>query len=118
MVSRVVPPAIVRLPLSGGDWIDVQKELNAGDYYDQLLAMAERKPFAKLLQYLIGWSLVGLDGQPLPYSRDLPEEVRRDTIRSLDKGTVRELVAVVDRHETAGDAEREAKKNGTVGVGA
>lgn len=107
---RVVTPQIVRLPLSDGDWIDIQQELNAGDYFDFLTAMADRKPFSKILAYLIGWSLVGLDGQPLPYSLDLPENVRRDTVRSLDKGTTRELIATLDRHEAAQDEARDAKK--------
>jgi hypothetical protein len=107
---RVVQPAIVRLPLSAGDFIDVQKELNAGDYYDLLVAMADRKPFAKILAYLIGWSLVGLDGQPLPYSLELPETARRDTVRSLNKATYRELSAVLDRHEQAEEKAFDAKK--------
>jgi hypothetical protein len=116
--SRVVAPQTIRLTLSGGDWVDVQKELNAGDYYDLLLALVDRKPFAKLLTYLVSWSLLGLDGQPLPYTRELPEALRRDTIRSLDKGTVRELIGLLDRHEAAVDAEREEKKRVPAGVGA
>jgi hypothetical protein len=107
---RVVQPAIVRLLLSGGDYIDVQKELNAGDYHDLLVAMADRTPFAKILAYLIGWSLVGLDGHPLPYSLELPERERRDTVRSLNKATYRELAAVLDRHEKAEEAALDAKK--------
>lgn len=109
-ICRVVSPETVRLPLSHGDYIDVQKELNAGDYFDYILAMAERKPFAKLLAYLIGWSLVGLENAPVPYSLDLPETARRDTIRSLNTPTVKELAAVIDRHEAAIDAARTEKK--------
>jgi hypothetical protein len=107
---RVVQPELVRLRLSGDDYIDVQKELNAGDYFDLLVAMADRKPFAKILAYLVGWSLVGLDEQPLPYSLELPENVRRDTIRSLDKGTYSELSSVINRHERAEEAAADAKK--------
>lgn len=103
-------PAIVRLPLSGGDYVDVQQELNAGDYFDLLVAMGDRKPFAKILAYLIGWSLVGGEGQPLPYSLDQSEAERRDTVRSLNKATMRELIAVIDRHEKAEEAAIEAKK--------
>jgi hypothetical protein len=109
-ICRVVQPGITRLSLSGGDYIDVQQELNAGDYYDLLIAMTDRKPFAKILAYLLGWSLVGLDGQPLPYSLALPEQERRDTIRNLNKSTLRELVAVIDRHEEAEEAALVAKK--------
>ena len=112
-INRVVRPAIVRLPLSGGDWVDVLQELNAGEYYDCLVAMSERKPFAKVVQYVVGWSLVGFEDQPLPYSLELPESVRRDTLRSLDQATIRELVAVIDKHEQAHD---DAKKKTRAGV--
>ena len=108
---RVVTPGTTRLPLSDGDWIDVVAELNAGEYFDLISALTERKPFARILAYLLGWSLVDAAGQPLPYSlRPEDEAERRDTVRSLDKGTLRELVAVLDRHEAAGDAARAEKK--------
>jgi hypothetical protein len=100
----------VRLPLSGGDYIDVQKELNAGDYFDLLVALEDRKPFAKVLAYLIGWSLTGLDDKPLPYSLDLPENVRRDTVRSLDKATYIELSTIIKKHERAEEAAADVKK--------
>jgi len=107
---RVAQPEMVRLPLSGGDFVDVQKELNAGDYFDLLVAMADRKPFAKIMAYLVGWNLVGLNDQPLPYSLDLPENVRRDTIRSLTKATYSELSAVINKHEQSEDRAADVKK--------
>jgi hypothetical protein len=107
---RVVAPAVERLPLSDGDFVDVNKELNSGQYVEMLGALVDRKPFAKPLAYLVGWSLVGLDGQPLPYDLDLPEEVRRATIGSLDKATMREITAAIDRHEAAEEAALDAKK--------
>jgi hypothetical protein len=108
---RVVAPGVVRLPLSDGDWIDVKRELNAGEYGDLLTALVDRQPFAKILQYVIGWSLIGLDGNPLPYALDLPETVRRDTIKSLDKQTLRELIAVLDKHEAIEEAALEKKRS-------
>lgn len=108
---RVVTPDQVRLPLSEGDWIEVKRELNAGEYYDQLVATSERRAFAKPIAYLLRWSLIDIDGTSLPYSADDPEEQRRGTIRSLDQDTIRELIAVIDRHEQAQDAARAAKKN-------
>jgi len=107
---RVVTPGTTRLPLSDGDWIDVVAELNAGEYFDLITALADRKPFAKILAYLQGWSLVDAAGAPLPFSLLIDEAERRDTVRALDKGTLRELVAVLDRHEAAGDAARAEKK--------
>ena len=111
MRCRIVRPGTVRLPLSGGDWVEVRRELNAGEYFDLLLAMSEKKPFAKILAYLLNWSLVGLDDAVLPVGPDLPDAERRSLLRSLDKATFRELVAVIDRHERDEEAALEAKKN-------
>jgi hypothetical protein len=107
---RVVAPEVVRLSLSDGDYLDVNKELNAGQYLELLTALVDRKPFAKALAYLVSWSLVGLNGQPLPYELDMPEDERRSTIGALDKGTVREITAVLDKHEAAEEQALTAKK--------
>ena len=108
---RVVQPEMVRLPLSGGDFIDVKRELNAGEYFDLLVAQADRQSYAKILAYVIGWSFVGAEGQPVPYSLDMPETARRDTVRSLDKDTSREVLAALDKHEQAVEAARAKKKD-------
>ena len=110
MGDVVSAPEVVRLPLSEGDFLDVTKELNAGEYFDLLTALSERKAFAKPIAYIVAWSLVGLDGAPLPYDLDLPEEVRRSTLRSLDKPTLREIGAAIDRHEAAEQTAIDAKK--------
>jgi hypothetical protein len=106
----VVLPETVRLNLSDGRFVVVVKELNAGEYYDLISAQAARKPFAKVLAYVLSWSLVGLDGQPLSYSVQLSEDERRDTVRSLRKARVLELIAAIDRHEAAQDAASAEKK--------
>jgi hypothetical protein len=108
--SRVVNPEVVRVPLSEGDYIDIKRDLNAGEYFDLLTVMAERRKFAKILAYLVGWSFVGQDDHPIPYALDDPEGARRDTIGALDKGTLRELVAAIDKHEAAQEAALAKKK--------
>ena len=75
---RVVEGERVRVPLSEGDYIDVKRDLNAGEYWDLLVALGERQKFAKILAYLLGWSLTGRDDHPIPYDVDDPEETRRD----------------------------------------
>lgn len=107
---RVVVPELVRLSLSGGDYLDVTKELNAGEYVDMLIAQTDRKLFAKPLAYLVAWSLTGVDDKPIPYDLEMPEEVRRSTIRSLDKATLREITAALDKHEATEEAALDAKK--------
>jgi hypothetical protein len=109
-MSHIVVPSIVRLPLSGGFFVDVTRELNAGEYFDLQVALADRRAYAKVLAYVVGWSLLGPDDQPLPYSLDLDETVRRDTVRNLKVPTVRELLAVIDKHEKAQEAASQEKK--------
>ena len=107
---RVVAPALERLPLSDGDYLDVHRELNAGQYVEMLGALMDRKPFAKMIAYLVGWSLVGLDDQPLPYDLEQPEDVRRATLGALNKATMREISVAIDRHEAAEQQALTAKK--------
>jgi len=122
--NRLVYPEEVRLPLSDGDYIDVKKELNAGEYrkllYDQLKDTGEptldvsKVGISKLLAYLLGWSFVGRDNERIPYRLEQPEDIRRATIDSLDKATYRELIVAVDAHEAREEAALEAKKNDRV----
>jgi hypothetical protein len=107
---RVVRPEMVRLQLSDGDFIDVKKELNAGEYFDLLTDLSARKPYAKALAYLIGWSLVGAESAPLPYSLEMDEQARRDTVRALSVRTMREIIAVIDKHEASEERQHTKKK--------
>ena len=67
---------------------------------------------AKLLAYIVGWTFVGFDGQPLPYRPDEPDDIRAATIDGLDQDTYRELIAAVTAHEEREEAAlRGAKKN-------
>jgi hypothetical protein len=75
-----------------------------------LIAMSERKPFAKPLAYLVAWSLTGVGDTPIPYDLDMPEDVRRSTLRSLKVSKMREITTALDKHEAAADAALEAKK--------
>src|SRR5215471_11033162 len=123
--SRFVKGEQVRLPLSDGDFIDIKKSLTHGEREDMLAAIAptiiigERRRLdarnvrtAKVLTYLVGWSLLD-DGQPVPYSLDLPEDFRRDTLRQLDPSTFDEIHRAIEQHEAADDAERTGKKTVT-----
>lgn len=120
---RVVAPTVVRLPLSDGDSVDVKQTLNAGEYrkliYDQfkdspggdtIVLDHTKVGMAKLLAYLVGWTFVGFNGEPLPYRPDDPEEIRRATIDGLDQDTYRELIAAVTAHEERDAAALEAQK--------
>lgn len=111
-MSDFVKPEPVRLPLSGGAYVDITKRLTHGQTEDMFARMApDAKTLirrevrtAKILAYLIGWSLT-IDGTPVPMSPGLPEQQRLDTIRSLDPDRAVEIYDAIEAHEA-----REAKK--------
>lgn len=107
---RIVSPDVVRLPISDGDFLTVKRELNAGEYVDYLTDRAAGKFFALQLAYLVGWSLVGHGGAPIPYSPDQAIDERRDTLRSLDTATMHEIVIAVQAHEQANELAVQEKK--------
>lgn len=118
---RFVQPDIVRLPLSDGDYIDIKKELNAGEarrVYANLVremhagekaALDPMKVgFTKIREYVVGWSFTDADGRPV--------EVSAGAIETLDQDTYKEISEAIDAHTAKIDAEREARKNGTAGI--
>jgi len=107
---RIVSPESVRLPLSDGDFLTVKKELNAGEYVDYLTDRQADRVFAAPLAYLVGWSLVGVGGEPIPYSMGQSRDERRDVLRSLDQVTMLEIVKAIDAHASSTDRTVEEKK--------
>jgi hypothetical protein len=123
--NRFVYPEEVRLPLSDGDYIDVKKQLNAGEYRKLLYDQFKENPdgdkvvldhskigISKLLAYLLGWSFCGRNNEPLPYNVEQPEDIRRAAIDGLDQDTYKELIAAVTAHEEQEEAALAAKKKG------
>lgn len=112
----VVQPEVVRLSLSHGDYIDVKRELNAGEYWDLLGAQASSKRFALILAYVVGWSFTGMEDRPVPYDLDAPEATRDATIGGLKVERLHELIAAIQEHKQTQEAA--AKKNATMPGGA
>lgn len=117
---RFVRPTVVRLPLSDGDYIDVKHELTAGEqrrvFSSLIKEMHAGEPAVldpalvgktQLLEYIVGWSFVGQDGEPAPFSAA--------ALDTLDTNTYEELVAAVQAHDAASEAARAARKNGRAG---
>jgi hypothetical protein len=109
-MSHVVEPDIERLKLPDGYFVDVKKELNAGEYVALLMDQGKGVYFAKVLHYVVSWSLVGRDDKPLPYSLDMPTKDRLDTLGALNVATMKALIEAVDAHESAQEQERMQKK--------
>lgn len=113
--NRFVKPQTVRLELSDGDWIEVKKELNAGEHRrvfgrlvkdmragERAQLDPEQVGLTKVVEYLVAWSLED-NGKPV--------EITEGAINSLDAQTFGEIVKAIDAHEAAVDAEIEARKN-------
>lgn len=113
---RFVQPEIVRVPLSDGDFVDIKKELTAGEerhvFTDLIKTMragenAELDParigITRVLAYALAWSFVDSNGQPVPLSEA--------AINNLDKATFAELTKAIDDHDAAVEKARAERKN-------
>ena len=109
---RTVEPEIERLALSDGDFIDIKKRLNHGEQEDLFARMSPLQTpgekirldsrevrTAKVLVYLVGWSLIDKALKPIPMSPDLPESVRLSAIRSVDPESFTEMHDAIRAHE-------------------
>lgn len=117
MESWFVHPTRVRLPLSDGQFLDVKQELNALEtrrLHTGLMKAsseegktwqldAERVGLPRLLEYILGWSIVE-DGTPVPFSEE--------ALNGLQWPRYREIVDAVDAHHARVEAIYEARKNG------
>ena len=117
---RFVDSDVVRLPLSGGEWLDVKSELNAGEarrIFSTLVKEMnagevtkldpERVGLTKLVEYVVGWSLLNKRGQP--------QAISESAFNALDQDTYAELIAAVDAHDARVETIRAARKNGQGG---
>lgn len=107
--NRDVPPDTIRLPLSDGDFLIVIKELNAGEYLDMLENQAAGLQLARIMAYLVSWTLVGAHDTPIPYAVQLSRDERRSVLRGLDVGTLVEISQAIEAHH-AGLEQRIAEK--------
>jgi hypothetical protein len=106
-----VTPEPVRIPLRGGQWVDIAKSLNHGETEDMfermsphgILANRRWVRTAQILAYVLGWSLTR-NGQPVPIGPtggEIPEQTRIDTIRGLSPDRAIEIYDAIEAHEAA-----------------
>ncbi len=104
-VSRFVQPGTVRLPLSGGDWIEIKRLLSVGDQkrvngsgmrhivegdkVEVKVDFAETS-FTRTLAYLVGWSFLDDQGQPV--------KITRSSVESLTTDAYGEIEAAINGH--------------------
>lgn len=117
---RFVQPETIRLLISDGDFVDVKKELNAGEQRQVFAGMVRditpgeralvdpaKVGVTKLMAYILGWSFVDADGKPVPFSES--------GLNALDTETYAEVVAAIDAHEEAVEKARAMRKNAATG---
>jgi hypothetical protein len=118
---RFVQPETERLSLSDGEWIEVKRELNAGEqrhvqagYYKDVrlgerpIVDFEQYGKTRMVGYLTAWSFVGFDGQPEPIDESGLDHLDMDTWLEIDRA--------LDAHEARISARREARKNAQDGA--
>jgi hypothetical protein len=118
---RGVKTETVRVPLSEGDWIDIKRVLTVGEERDIIArSVREVRPdgsyklddqtfsFTAAAIYILGWSLLGLDGQPIPWPATKPLDKRVDVLRALDADTLKEIEDALASHRERQEAEKNA----------
>jgi hypothetical protein len=124
-----VKPETVRLELPRGQWIVVRKELTAGEHRRMLLRMMKPLTVAgpmngrdaalqvdqtmamlsAILAYLLDWSFVDPDGQPVVIRGKSTEDVTA-ALEGLKLQHFQEVSQAIQAHQAAVDAELEALK--------
>lgn len=128
--NRVAAQEVDRIPLSDGDWVELKRDLNAGDLKkleDAGLAPPvrladgsitrpidwERYEFERAAIFLVDWSFRGPDDKPLAL-KGANGQVSIATLKVLDIESFDEINAAVFRHTTeraaAKNRERDAKR--------
>ena len=122
-MSRFVTPDTQKLDISQGDYLIVKKRLTAGESRRIMGRMVKSMrpgeavdldPIhvgrAKVVEYLIDWSIKDSAGVVVPIRGKTPDEIGQ-ILDGLDLESFREILATVEAHEDAMDTEREQEKN-------
>lgn len=118
---RVVQPSAVTLQLTDGDWIQVKRVLNNGEYRESQRALLGRigpdgsrtlvdedtLGMAEVLVYLVAWSLLDSDGTVLPLTLE--------SLKAIDPDSFREIRVAVEEHKARVEEEIAAAKKQTAG---
>lgn len=124
-MSWFVRPEIVRLPLSEGQWITVKRRLSAGEqreYYARMMmqgiepmrADPLKVGLALVAAYLLDWSLIDDDGEPVTIAQQ-PIEIVESAINLLEPERFGEIHAAIAEHERTQAAARAEEKKGQGG---
>jgi hypothetical protein len=112
----IVRPETVRVTLADGEWLDLAKELSAGEYRDMVAAQfkdmtagvapsldLKQVGMSRILAYIKNWSFVDFKDGPLP--------ITEEWLRKFDQQTFSELLDTVNAHDEALEKAAESRKN-------
>lgn len=121
MGSWFIAPESVRIDLPEGQWIEIKKRLNVGEQRELFrrvypAATAGEKlrldiaevGFAKVLAYVLAWSLTDDQGKAVPISES--------ALNTLGPDKFAYIREAVEAHEDQQDRARDAEKNALAGV--
>jgi hypothetical protein len=127
-MSRFVRPDSTRIEISGGDWLLVRSQLNAGEHNEVFARSTDstiavdasgmkgdikihpvKAGMANLVGYLIDWSLVDDDGRKVEI-RDQPFEVVAAALEGLDLDSFQEIQKAITAHGKQVDERRDQEK--------
>src|SRR5262245_25372664 len=112
-----VEPEVARLQLRGNQFIDVRRELNAGEQRRLFASMVkdgateagerakldpERVGITRIMAYLLGWSFTDASGRPVP--------VCEAAVDNLTQDRYREISTAIDVHENEQESRRALEK--------
>ena len=120
--SRFSRPEVTVLSLTNGDTLTVKRRLTAGEQRAMFARMYQphgengalslnrmQIDLATMLAYLVDWSLVDDDGQPVPI-RGLPPDEVATVLDALTPEDFKEISAAIDAHSEAMEAFRREEK--------
>ena len=121
-MSRFVRPETTKIDLTAGDWLLVKRRLTAGEERhafarivkphaagERLTFDVEQTGLAKIVAYLLDWSLVDDTGVIVPV-RDQPAAVVEAALLALEPSSFNEIQRAIDTHERAEFDVHEAEK--------
>jgi len=109
----VDPTRVSRLSLSADDWIEIHYELSVGQI-EAMVRLSRQKDGlhdvgalrARLVTYLVGWSLLDQNGHPAPLSPG--------AIAQLEVETLNEINAAIEAHEAEVLGEKKRSTTGAI----
>jgi hypothetical protein len=125
--TRIVVPDVVVLPLSEGDQLTVKAQLSSGEERRMIRRGVSygadgartfdpvEAGVAKIVAYLLDWTVRGPDGKIVPI-RDQAPAIVEAALDMLDSDSYTEILRAVEAHETKQAEARAAKKKTPLGV--